>query len=73
MWFHIGFLLIVVFRSGVWMSPMMYLNLLMLMRYIFNECVMCDYTMSQSLLDGDSELEDGHTNSQVSVSLMVSV
>ena len=34
---------------------------------------MCDYTMSQSLLDGDSELEDGHTKSQVSVSVMVSV
>ena len=55
------------------MSPMMCLSLLILMRYIFDECVVCDYTMSQSLLDGDSEVEDGHANSQVSVSVMVSV
>ena len=55
------------------MSPMMCLNLLMLMRYIFNECVMCDCTLSQILLDEDSEIEDGKTESEVSVSVMVNV
>ena len=57
----------------MWMSPMMFLSPLISMRYISNECVMCDYIVYQSLLDGDSELEDGHSNSQVSVSVMVSV
>ena len=57
----------------MWMSPMMFLSPLISMRYISNECVMCDCIVYQSLLDGDSELEDGHSNSQVSVSVMVSV
>ena len=38
-----------------------------------NECVVCDSTVSQNLLDEDSEMEDGEIESQVSVSVMVSV
>ena len=38
-----------------------------------NECVVCDSTVSQNLLDEDSEMEDGKIESQVSVSVMVSV
>ena len=43
------------------------------MRYNFNECVVCDCILSQNLLDEDSEMEDGEIESQVSVSVMVSV
>ena len=42
------------------------------MRYIFNERVVCDCVI-QNLLDEDSEMEDGEIESQVSVSVMVSV
>ena len=38
-----------------------------------NECVVCDSTVSQNLLDEDSEMEDGKIESQVSVSVMVGV
>ena len=38
-----------------------------------NECVVCDCILSQNLLDEDSEMEDGEIESQVSVSVMVSV
>ena len=43
------------------------------MRYYFKECVVCYYILSQNLLDEDSEMEDGEIESQVSVSVMVSV
>ena len=55
------------------MTPMMCLSLLMWMRYYFKECVVCYYILSQNLLDEDSEMEDGEIESQVSVSVMVSV
>ena len=38
-----------------------------------NECVVCDSTVSQNLLDEDSEMEDGEIERKVSVSVMVSV
>ena len=43
------------------------------MRYIFNERVVCDCILSQNLLDEDSEMEDGEIESQVSVSVFISV
>ena len=55
------------------MTPMMCLSLLMWMRYYFKECVVCYYILSQSLLDGDSEMEDGELESKVSVSVITCV
>ena len=55
------------------MTPMMCLSLLMWMRYYFKECVVCYCILSQSLLDGDSEMEDGELESKVSVSVLICV
>ena len=55
------------------MAPMMCLSLLMWMRYYFKECVVCYCILSQSLLDGDSEMEDGELESKVSVSVIICV
>ena len=55
------------------MAPMMCLSLLMSMRYYFKECVVRYYILSQSLLDGDLEMEDGEIESKVSVSVALSV
>ena len=55
------------------MTPMMCLSLLMWMRYYFKECVVCYYILSQSLLDGDLEMEDGEIETKVSVSVIAGV
>ena len=38
-----------------------------------NECVVCGSIVSQNLLDEESEMEDGEIESQVSVSVFISV